>query len=164
MCLAGGFSKETAPAVCVTLTTVVNIQKQIVRVVEVKFNSCGQLISGCVWDIREQLIGQFPNGDDIISSLAINSILLHNGSGIAAAIPIDFLTLDDDDSDIQNGTPHYTQIANGFNNHGIFVPQITFLNMALASELPSHFNPNGGDEITLSISNGVGEYPKHILH
>ena len=123
-----------------------------------EIHACGQLISGCVWDIREQLLGQYPNGHDIISSLAVNSILLHNGSGIDAAIPIDFLTLDDDDSDLENGTPHYTQIAFGFNNHGIFVPQVTFLDMTLASELPSHFNPNGGDEITLSITNAVGEY------
>ena len=123
-----------------------------------EIHTCGQLISGCVWDIREQLLGQFPNGNDIISSIAINSILLHSGSGIDAAIPIDFLTLDDDDSNLENGTPHYTQIANGFNNHGISVPQVTFLDMTLSSELPGHFNPNGGDEITLSIANAVGEY------
>jgi len=123
-----------------------------------EIHACGQLISGCVWDIREQLLWQFPNGNDIISSLAVNSILLHNGSGIDAAIPIDYLTLDDDDSDLENGTPHYTQIANGFNNHGIFVPQITFLTMELTNELPSHFNPAGGYEVILSITNSVGEY------
>jgi hypothetical protein len=83
---------------------------------------------------------------------------LHNGSSIDAAIPIDYLTLDDDDGNLDNGTPHYTQIANGFNNHGIFVPQIAFLSLELANELPTHFDPSGGHEILVSVTDGVGEY------
>lgn len=72
-------------------------------------------MSGCVWDLRNQLLSTHPaTYRDILSSLTINSILLHTGTAINPAITIDFLTLDDDDANINNGTPHYAQIAAAF--------------------------------------------------
>ncbi|MFQ6049050.1 MAG: hypothetical protein ACE5K7_06770, partial [Phycisphaerae bacterium] len=66
---------------------------------------CGQLLSGCVWSTRNELIVTEPNDyRDILSNLTINSILLHTGSSITPQITIDFLTLDDDDANIGNGT------------------------------------------------------------
>ncbi len=67
---------------------------------------CGQLLSGCVWSIRNALQVTYPTTYiDILADLAINSMLLHSGGGIAPDITIDYLTLDDDDGDIDNGTP-----------------------------------------------------------
>ena len=122
-----------------------------------EIHSCGQLISGCIWDMLEYF--QFePAGFDLVSNLAVNSIMLHNGSGINSAIAIDFLTLDDDDSDIGNGTPNYQAIEYAFELHGIDVPQLNYLMIDLTAELPNSFNPNGGDVIALSISDDVSQY------
>ena len=121
-----------------------------------QIHACGQLISGCVWDIRDQLL-VYPDGNEIISSIAVNSILLHNGSSIDEAIPIDFLTLDDSDDDIGNGTPHYFEIANGFIAHGIEVPQLDFLNFAFPDGLPYDVLPNLTTTIQLEIAAGIEE-------
>ena len=88
-------------------------------------HDCGQLLSGCVWSTRNELIVTEPiNYLSILSSLTVNSILVHSGTGITAQIPIDFLTLDDNDGNIANGTPHRTEICNGFGAHGIPCPAL----------------------------------------
>ena len=81
---------------------------------------CGQLISGCVWDIRELMMDAYPDeGEDIIGSLAVNAILLHGGSSIDPSITLDYLTLDDDDGDLDNGTPHDDEILGGMAMHNM---------------------------------------------
>ena len=86
-------------------------------------HACGQLISGVVWDIREQLQASDPaNFRNIINSLTLSSVLLHTGSAIDANVAIDFLSLDDNDGNLANGTPHGTQICSGFSQHGISCP------------------------------------------
>ncbi len=84
---------------------------------------CGQLLSGCVWDTRNELIITDPvNYSDIISNLAINAMLLHTGTMIDPSITIDFLVLDDDNGNITDGTPHYWEIATGFGKHSMDAP------------------------------------------
>ncbi len=81
---------------------------------------CGNVLSGCVWDTREALAITEPlDGLQIIGDLLVNSVLLHAGSSITPAITIDFLTLDDDDADIGNGTPHSSEILSGFGAHNM---------------------------------------------
>jgi hypothetical protein len=81
---------------------------------------CGNVLSGCVWKTREELaITQPLDGLQILGDLLINSVLLHAGSSITPAITIDFLTLDDDDTDIGNGTPHSAEILAGFGAHNM---------------------------------------------
>ncbi len=76
---------------------------------------CGQLISGCVWSTRNALIENYPDDYiDIISSLAINTMPIHRGTSIDPSITIDYLTVDDTDGDIWNGTPHAMEIIQGF--------------------------------------------------
>ncbi|MDP6601803.1 MAG: hypothetical protein QGH76_05850, partial [Phycisphaerales bacterium] len=83
-------------------------------------HDCGQLISGCVWDTRQALMATEPTDySDIISNLAVNSILMHSGTSIDPTITLDFLTLDDDDGDLDNGTPHYDEIIAGFGAHNM---------------------------------------------
>lgn len=84
---------------------------------------CGQVLSGCVWDTWQELkITDPANADTIIRDLAINAILMHTGDLITPAITNDYLVLDDDDGDLNNGTPHETEILTGFGNHNM-VPQ-----------------------------------------
>jgi len=87
---------------------------------------CGQLLSGCVWDTRNELeITNPSNYSDIISNLAVNAILLHTGDMITPSITIDYLTLDDDNGNISDGTPHYREIAFGFGAHNMSAPPVS---------------------------------------
>jgi hypothetical protein len=81
-----------------------------------EIHDCGQLISGCVWSTRNELVVTNPGTyKDIIGDLATNAVLLHVGSDtIAPDITTDYLTLDDDNGDISDGTPHYAEINDGF--------------------------------------------------
>ena len=59
-----------------------------------QIHACGQLISGIVWDLREQLMASNPtNFRDIVNQLTLNSIPMHTGINIDADIAIDFLSL-----------------------------------------------------------------------
>jgi hypothetical protein len=84
---------------------------------------CGQVLSGCVWETRNELVITNPdNYTDIISNLAVNAMLLHTGSSIDPSITIDYLVLDDDNGNITDGTPHYCEIAAGFGAHSMDAP------------------------------------------
>ncbi len=82
---------------------------------------CGQLISGCVWDARRLLAVSNPGTyRDILADLTVNSVPLHVGSStITPQICTDFLTLDDNDANLANGTPHCTEIALAFGRHAM---------------------------------------------
>ena len=83
-----------------------------------EIHDCGQLISGCVWDALAAMEASYPGqGLDIIATLAINSIPMHAGTEIDPSITTDWLTLDDDDGDLSNGTPHSAEILAGFAMH-----------------------------------------------
>ncbi len=122
-----------------------------------EIHACGQLISGCVWDVRENLMAQYPNGNDIVSNLAVNAMLLHNGSAIDEAIVIDYLTLDDDDADIGNGTPHYQEISLGFWAHGLDAPQLDFLSFSFPDGQPDKVDPDGGTTMAVRIDANLSE-------
>lgn len=88
-------------------------------------HSCGQLLAGAVWSIRNQLAQSHPETyREILANLVVNSVLLHTGTSINHQIPIDFLTLDDDDGNLDNGTPHRAQICAGFEAHGLLCPPL----------------------------------------
>ncbi len=105
-------------------------------------HDCGRLLSGCVWDVREQLqLTEPADALAIVSNLTVNSVLLHSGTSINAQIAIDFLTLDDDDGNIGNGTPHYPEICAGFGAHNMDCPPLLIgLNVSPETDFSS-----GGD-------------------
>ena len=99
-------------------------------------HACAGLLSGCVWSTRNQLLATNPGTyRDIIGSLTVNSILLHTGGTTTPQIYTDFLTLDDNDSNLGNGTPHYAEITAGFAAHNM-VPQPPPANDTCASAIP----------------------------
>jgi len=106
---------------------------------------CGNLLSGCIWSIRNELIVTEPvDYLDILSYLTVNSIPMHSGSLITPQIAIDFLTLDDDDSNIGNGTPHRTEICAGFADHSIDCPALTTGMSVTPGDSFISEGPNGG--------------------
>ncbi len=120
-------------------------------------HTCGTLLSGCVWDTRNALAQSHPEDfRDIISNLAINAMLLHIGSSITPQITIDFLTLDDDDAQLENGTPHYAEIAEGFGLHNMDAPPLALLAFTYPDGVPSMADPADGAPIRVSIEPVAG--------
>ncbi len=100
---------------------------------------CGQLLSGCIWSIRNNLAQTLPADYlDTLANLTINSILLHTGDMITPQLTIDFLTLDDDDGDLGNGTPHNNEICSGFAEHNMHCPQLTLVRFEYPDGRPEY--------------------------
>ncbi len=124
-----------------------------------EIHACGQLISGCVWDTWLALEASGPlTAQQIIRDLAVNSMLLHSGTSINDSIAIDFVALNDDDGNIDNGSPNYFEIAEGFGLHGLNVPEIALLSITAPDGLPEFINPNGTTGVRIRIQNIQGDY------
>ncbi len=114
-------------------------------------HTCGQLISGCVWDTRTELAITNPaNYIDILGNIAVNSILMHNGTNIDPSITIDYLTLDDDDGNIDNGTPHHVEICTGFGQHSMDCPPLDLIGFSFPNGLPELVAP--GQQTTIPVN------------
>jgi len=121
---------------------------------------CGQLLSGCVWSTRNQLLITNPTTYlDIISNLAVNAMLLHSGGGIDPSITIDYLTLDDNNANIYDGTPHYYEIDVGFSAHNMDAPELSLLSYSFPNGIPELISPTGGTTVRVVV-NGVVAQPK----
>jgi len=118
-----------------------------------EIHSCGQLISGCVWDLRNRFATLYPaTYRTLLARLCVNSIPLHGAiSTIANDITVDFLTLDDNDANISNGTPNYTSINDSFTIHGLPGPAISLLNISFPSGQPTLASPSGSTVLTVKI-------------
>lgn len=116
-------------------------------------HSCGRLISGCVWDTRTNLMATNPaTYRDIIGSLTLNSVLLHGfTSSITPQIAVDFLMLDDDDGNINNGTPHYSEICQAFNSHNMTCPELEAFFFEYPQGLPESIPPDQTNPVNVSI-------------
>jgi len=122
-----------------------------------EIHDCGQLISGCVWDTRNALAVTYPTTyRDIIANLAVNSMLLHSGTEITPQITIDYLTLDDNDGNIGNGTPHYNEICSGFGAHNMDCPALLLLTFNYPNGQPSYVSPDGGTTVRVEVSGVTG--------
>jgi hypothetical protein len=93
---------------------------------------------------------------DILRDLSVNSVLLHNGSDIAPDITIDWLTLDDDDDNIGNGTPHYNEIAAGFGAHNMPAPELELIEFTYPEGRPELLSPNASTSIMVNVESIVG--------
>ncbi|MEW6198473.1 MAG: choice-of-anchor J domain-containing protein [Planctomycetota bacterium] len=122
-------------------------------------HTCGQLLSGCIWDTWKELkITEPVNHLEIIRRLTVESILLHGSvTTITPAITVHFLTLDDNDGNIYNGTPHYYEIATGFGKHDMPAPALSLLGFDYPSGKPEFISPTGGTTVRVEVTPIAGE-------
>lgn len=119
-------------------------------------HACAPLYSGCVWETRNLLAVTEPvEYQNLLMNWAVNSILVHSGTLITPQMTIDYLTLDDDDSDIGNGTPHYFEIDGGFGAKNMPAPPLTLVDIQPVGA-PDFVSPNGGTTIAAEFTNVAG--------
>lgn len=117
-----------------------------------EIHECGQLITGCFWDTRNALVAAgVSNYRDLLATWAYNSVVLHTGDLITPEITLDVLTLDDNDANINNGTPHYNEINTGFSAHNMPGPVLNFLNFSFPAGRPELIDPAGGTTFTVQV-------------
>ncbi|MBC7771933.1 MAG: hypothetical protein H7210_05520, partial [Pyrinomonadaceae bacterium] len=119
---------------------------------------CGGLISGAVWDTRVALVAAgVAEYRQVLNNLAVNAVLLHTGTSILPDITIDYLALDDDDGNLQNGTPHYPQIASGFGTvHNLVAPVVAPIGIAFPDGRPDVISPANGGELHVVVRRNSG--------
>jgi hypothetical protein len=125
-------------------------------------HTCGQLLSGCVWDTRNLLIQTNPGTyRQILADLTINSVPLHVvSSTITPQIANDFLTLDDDDANLANGTPHCYEIKGGFSVHNMAPTGLgTATSFAYPNGRPALVPVNQTSTIRVNVVPGVCPVP-----
>jgi hypothetical protein len=121
-------------------------------------HSCGQLLSGCVWDMRNNFLTAYPTAyRQLVEDLTVNSALLHGAvTTITPAITTHFLTLDDDNANLADGTPNYVLINNAFTLHGMPGPAVAALRFDFPQGLPTSAQPSGGTTVRFGVSS-LGE-------
>jgi hypothetical protein len=115
-------------------------------------HDCAGLMSGPVWHTRNQLVITEPaDYIDILANLAVNAMFMHSGSNITPQITIDYLTLDDDDGDIGNGTPHWTEICTGFGVHNLDCPALALIDFQYPDGLPEVITPGVTTTVRVNV-------------
>lgn len=119
-------------------------------------HTCGQLISGCVWEMRQLLVQTEPvNYRTILQDLVVNSVPMHGASDtIAPDITDDILTLDDDDANLSNGTPHCYEINTAFRLHNMASLAVPSLTWSYPGGRPAIVPPNATSTIDVSLAGG----------
>jgi hypothetical protein len=123
-------------------------------------HSCGQLISGCFWDLRNRLQASYPSAyRTMLADYAVNSVLLHGAvTTINSEITVDVLTLDDDNGDLADGSPNYPIINEAFTLHGMPGPALSLLGVSFPDGQPAVVDPNGSTQLKVQIT-PIGAQP-----
>jgi hypothetical protein len=118
-----------------------------------EIHSCGRLLSGCVWDLRDLLAAEHPSDyRQILADLSVNSVILHGAvTTINSDITVDFLILDDDAGGIGDGTPNYQAINAAFSAHGLPGPPLELLRFDFPEGLPETVEPNGSTNLKVRV-------------
>ena len=108
---------------------------------------------GAAWKIRTHLDNTYtdPVGDQIANSLFLAWMNGYNQQQIASLIETQWLTLDDNNGNINDGTPHYDDINQGFLDQGFpgfVIPTVVITNV---TNLPDTQNEIGPYSITANI-------------
>ncbi|VAX40132.1 hypothetical protein MNBD_PLANCTO03-1304 [hydrothermal vent metagenome] len=136
-------------------------------------HSCGQVLGGVWWHTRLNLGATYGSaaGLEVVRQLFVDwTLITTGGSGSNSAHPgtvIEVLTLDDDDGNLDNGTPNYDDICAAFELHGIDCPDIVPLAFTYPGGIPDEANPSGGTAFEVVISGNAGFTPQPgtgVLH
>jgi hypothetical protein len=93
----------------------------------------GEVWMGAAWKVRNNLniaLGNVP-GDLAANTLFLSWMNAYNQTQIKSVIETQWVTLDDDDGNLANGSPHFTPIDNGFRTQGF--PGLTVIPCASTS-------------------------------
>jgi hypothetical protein len=98
----------------------------------------GEVWMGAAWKVRRNLNNTLGNalGDAVADNLFLDWMNAYNQTQIKSVIETQWLTLDDDDGNLNNGTPHYFDIDAGFLEQGF--PGVPFdpIDISAVTQVP----------------------------
>ncbi len=117
-------------------------------------HTCGEVMSGAYWLTRDQMkITEPVNYLSIMRDLYV--FMIKMSPTIDPSITVDVLTLDDDNGDIDDGTPHYNEIAAGFGAKNLTAPPLVYLDFTYPDGKPELVSPAGGTRMRVIVSGHV---------
>ncbi len=123
---------------------------------------CGQMLSAVCWRIKTNFQSTYGAGPGFEMARQLNvdwALITNGGSGSNSAHPttaIEYLTVDDNDGDLENGTPNYSLICAAFSQGGIACPTVALLDFVYPSGLLSTLPPNQPTAIPVNIVSIAG--------
>lgn len=98
----------------------------------------GEVWMGAAWKVRRNLKSSLGVGlgGATADQLFMGWMNSYNQTQIKSIIEIQWLTLDDDDANIDNGTPNYPDIDGGFREQGFPGYDLPFIQFSNVTELP----------------------------
>lgn len=124
-------------------------------------HTCGQILGGFWWDARERLGVTYGSAEGLTltQNLFVDWAQITNGGdpsngSLNSAYPataVEVLTVDDDNGDIEDGTPNYADICAAFGTKGISCPAISPIRFEFPDGIPDLLNPNGTTTIRVNV-------------
>jgi hypothetical protein len=108
---------------------------------------------GAAWKVRTNLNNSLGNqtGDLVANAIFLGWMNGYNQTQIKSIIETQWLTLDDSDGNINNGTPHYAEINNGFVAQGFPGVQLLPVSITNVTNLPDTTNQIGPYTVNATI-------------
>jgi hypothetical protein len=126
-----------------------------------EIHCCGQMLSGIWWSIRQNmgtLLGDDAgleatrNMEVAWSLITTGGPTANNAAGPSTAIQV--LTIDDDDGNLSDGTPHYNQICPAFAAHSISCPALAPTAFMYPNGRPASLAAATPTTVAVNISGG----------
>lgn len=120
-------------------------------------HTCGQILGGTWWEMRRNLGARLGSADGLARTRNLFvawTLVTTGGQGNNSAHPqtaIEVLTLDDNDGNLNNGTPNYGDVCNAFSQHGISCPQVNVLSVAYPGGRPEFLTPLNRTAVRVTI-------------
>lgn len=127
-------------------------------------HTCGQIVGGCWWEIRRSMGTAHGSATGLTMTRNLWSgwaLVTIGGIGVNSAHPqtaIEALTVDDNDGNLNNGTPNYAQICDGFGQHGIQCPAVQLVTFTYPNGRPATMAPNQTNSVRFDVA-GTGGTP-----
>jgi hypothetical protein len=118
----------------------------------------GEPLMGAAWKVRRNLktSNGVAGGGAIANAIFLGYMNSYNQTQIKSVIETQWLTLDDNDGNIQNGTPHFNDIDSGFREQGF--PGVTLIpiNITNVTQLASTTNQVGPYAVNATMVSNYG--------
>ena len=106
----------------------------------------GEVWMGAAWKVRAALQGNLGNvlGGQTVDQLFLGWLNAYDQTEIDSIIEIQWLTLDDDDGVIANGTPNHAEIDSGFRAQGFpgyDIPYVVISGVTQLPDVPDNVGP-----------------------
>jgi len=120
-------------------------------------HSDGEVWMGAAWKVRTRLNTSLGNslGDMQANLIFLGWMNSYNQSSINSIIETQWVTLDDNDGNIANGSPNFDQIDGGFRQQGFPGIDLPFVVITNVTQLPTTTNQNGPYLVSANMVAGI---------